>query len=172
MDVFAQITTTAQTYGVDPRLPWEVAHEESGANPDAPDGAAGEIGMFQLKPSTAAMLGVDPRDPVQNIVGGVKYITMNLATFGGDAAKAIAAYNAGPSTVQSAIAKAGANWFSLLPASTQKYVTDVLNQCNCYTSEPGGSDFSAAVGGISLSSIAWVLGAVVFGLLAWGASEP
>lgn len=172
MNVLGQITSTAQTYGVDPRLAYEVALEESNANPDAPDGAAGEIGMFQLKPSTAAMLGVDPRDPVQNIVGGVKYIAMNLATFGGDAAKAVAAYNAGPGTVQSAIAKAGANWFSLMSARDQNYVTNVLNGCNCYYSAaPGGTDFSNAIGGISLSTIAWIIGAAIFFGLAFEASD-
>ena len=172
MDVLGQITSTAQTYGVDPRLAYEVALEESRANPDAPDGAAGEIGMFQLKPSTAAMLGVNPRDPVQNIIGGVKYLAMLLGQFSGDAAKAVAAYNAGPTAVTNAIALAGDNWFGQLPGSTQGYVNAILTGANeGYSAAPGGDAFSSAVGGISLSTVAWIIGAAVFALLAFDAAD-
>jgi soluble lytic murein transglycosylase-like protein len=52
-------------------------------------------------PSTAAALGVtDPTDPAQSIDGGARYLRQQLDAFGGDPAKALAAYNAGPGAVQ------------------------------------------------------------------------
>ena len=39
-------------------------------------------------------------DPVQSINGGAKYLKQQLDAFGGDVAKALAAYNAGPGAVQ------------------------------------------------------------------------
>lgn len=172
MDVTAQIFQTAQTYGVDPRIAYEVAIEESNANPDAPDGSAGEIGMFQVKPSTGQGLGfsvADLRDPVKNIQAGVMYLAQMMRAFGGDAAKAIAGYNAGPGTVQAAVSQGADNWFSLVPSSTQGYVQSVLNAVNNgYSIEAGGTQFAAAVGGISFAAIAWILG---LGLLLTMAAE-
>ena len=52
-------------------------------------------------PGTAAGLGVtDVLDPLQSLDGGAKYLRQQLAAFGGDVTKALAAYNAGPGAVQ------------------------------------------------------------------------
>ena len=71
---------------------------ESGFNPHAVS-SAGAIGLGQLMPETAADLGVaDPFEPVSNLHGAARYLTMQLAYFG-DVDLALAAYNAGPGRV-------------------------------------------------------------------------
>ena len=89
----------SRLHGVDARLVWAVMRSESGFNPQAvsPKGA---MGLMQLIPSTAALMGVsDPFDPEQNISGGVKYLKLCLAKFNNNVIWALAAYNAGPDNV-------------------------------------------------------------------------
>ena len=78
-----------------------VAHAESGFRQDAvsPKGA---VGLMQLMPATAAELGVDPHDASENLEGGARYLKRLLERFDGDRdqlVKALAAYNAGPGSV-------------------------------------------------------------------------
>lgn len=70
---------------------------ESSYNPTAvsPKGA---YGLGQLMPDTARALGVDPRNPAQNLDGAARYLLAQLATFK-DIDLALAAYNAGPHRV-------------------------------------------------------------------------
>ena len=93
------VKAEAQRLGVRPELALAVMGQESGGKPGAvsPKGA---LGLMQLMPATAKELGVDPRDPVQNVQGGLRYLKQQLDAFGGDEAKALAAYNAGPGAVQ------------------------------------------------------------------------
>jgi soluble lytic murein transglycosylase-like protein len=79
-----------------------VMKAESGFQPNAvsPKGA---IGLMQLMPDTARVLGVDPRDPHQNAEGGAQYLRQLLARYENDPNQvllALAAYNAGPAAVE------------------------------------------------------------------------
>lgn len=110
----------AQKYGVSPDLVIRQMNVESGANPTAKS-PKGALGPMQLMPGTAKGLGVDPSDPYQNIDGGVRYLKQQLDAFGGDEAKALAAYNAGPGAVR----RAGGvpNY-----PETRKYVAAIANR--------------------------------------------
>jgi soluble lytic murein transglycosylase-like protein len=133
MSIADQIFAEAQHQGIDPSLALEVARAESSLNPAAIGDDGQSIGLFQLKLSTAAMLGVDPYDVAQNIQGGIMYLRQLLAQFG-DSAKAAAAYNCGPGCVSNAIATYGPNWFVGIPSSTQGYVNKILgNVQSAYT---------------------------------------
>jgi hypothetical protein len=126
MTIPDQITAAANSAGVPAWLALAIAQRESGFNNNAV-GSAGEIGIFQLLPSTAAQLGVDPTDPAQNIAGGVAYLAQLLREFGGDAQKAAAAFNCGATCVMHAVSAAGDgdSWAAHIPASTQAYVAGV-----------------------------------------------
>ncbi len=110
------ITDAANKYGVDPDLAMRVVHQESSGNPNIQDSSAGAMGLMQLMPETAKSLGVDPRDPLQNIDGGVRYLKQQLDTYK-DPQLALAAYNAGPGRVNKYL-----NNGVPLPAETTDYV--------------------------------------------------
>lgn len=96
----AEITAAARRHGVDPALLAGLIKQESGFDPDATS-PAGARGLAQLMPATAAGLGVtDPTDPSQAIEGAARYLGQQLQHFGGDTARALAAYNAGPGAVE------------------------------------------------------------------------
>ncbi len=88
----------ARRQNLDPRLVQAVVQVESGYNPTALS-RRGAMGLMQLMPETARMMGVaDPYDPVQNLRGGTRYLRQQLRRFP-NLSLALAAYNAGPTTV-------------------------------------------------------------------------
>ena len=91
----------AKAYDISPRLLEALVWQESRWNQGAVS-RTGAIGLAQLMPGTARDLGVDPRDPVQNLTGGARYLRQQLNRFDGDVEKALAAYNAGPGRVMTA----------------------------------------------------------------------
>jgi soluble lytic murein transglycosylase-like protein len=88
----------ARRHGIPEDLFLRLVQQESGWNPRAISNK-GAIGLAQLMPGTAAYLGVDPNDPVQNLQGGARYLREQYNTFG-DWRLALAAYNAGPGAVE------------------------------------------------------------------------
>ncbi len=84
----------------------------------------GAMGLMQLMPSTADDMQIkNPFDPEQNIEAGTKYLRLLLNRFSGDLELAVAAYNAGPSTVE----KSGG-----IPSfpETRKFVKNVISNHN------------------------------------------
>lgn len=97
-------------------------HKETGGlkNPDTAVSKAGAIGPAQLMPATAKGLGVDPRNPEENVKGGLRYLKQMYDRYNGDERLALAAYNAGPGNVDKAL-RSGKGIASL-PTETRGYV--------------------------------------------------
>jgi soluble lytic murein transglycosylase-like protein len=132
----AEIDAAATKYNVDPALLRGLIRQESNFNANATS-PAGARGLTQLMPGTAAALGVDPSVPAQAIEGGAKYLRQQLDRFGGDPAKALAAYNAGPGAVQ--------RYGGVPPyAETQSYVRKVMGYAAEYRQAAPASATAAA----------------------------
>ncbi|WP_209860407.1 lytic transglycosylase domain-containing protein [Paenibacillus shirakamiensis] len=122
------IKQASTTYGVPESLIKAVIDTESSFDPNSLS-SAGAKGLMQLMDGTAQGLGVSNSfDPAQNIDGGTKYIAYQLKRYNGNISTAMAAYNAGPGTLQ----KLGItndqqllDKLSLLPKETQKYITKI-----------------------------------------------
>ncbi len=94
------IGSASNHYRLDPDFVNSVVSAESGFNPHAVS-RKGAQGLMQLMPQTASQLGVDnPFDPAKNAEGGTHYLRILLERFNFDVAKALAAYNAGPTRVE------------------------------------------------------------------------
>ncbi len=91
---------TARKYEVPAELVWAIVKTESDFDPYVVS-KAGAVGLMQLMPETARLMGVRDRyDPAQNIEGGVKFLSYLLERFNGREMLAIAAYNAGETAVR------------------------------------------------------------------------
>ena len=119
-EVRQAIDEAARAYAVDARLLTAVAWRESRFRSDALS-RRGARGVMQLMPGTARQLGVDAGDMRQNVHGGAAYLASMLGRFGGDVAKGLAAYNAGPAAVER---------FGGVPpfAETKAYVASILGR--------------------------------------------
>ena len=90
--------TAARQHGVPIPLFLALVSRESNWRSDAVS-HKGAIGLAQLMPPTARELGVDPRDPAENLEGGARYLKRQFLKFG-NWRLALAAYNAGPGAVE------------------------------------------------------------------------
>lgn len=98
-ELIALVDQIAQSEGVDIYLARAIIQAESAFNYKARS-RAGALGLMQLMPTTAERFGVlDPFDPRQNILGGVKYLKWLHDYYQGDLTKVVAAYNAGEGAV-------------------------------------------------------------------------
>lgn len=93
------IMAAARDHGVPAALVTAVARTESNFRPHAIS-HAGAMGVMQLMPSTAALMGVsDPYDAASSIRGGARYLGQLYERYGGDIGRTAAAYHAGPGAV-------------------------------------------------------------------------
>ena len=157
------ITSVANQLGVPPSIALAVAQKESSFNQNAV-GAAGEIGVFQLMPATAAGLNVNPSDLNQNVQGGVSLLASLYQQYG-NWTQALEAYNAGPTAVNT----------GAVPSSSVSYASSILGSVNLDSSPldsltadltDGLPDLSTSVSGTS----PWIWAAVALaglGLLWW-----
>jgi soluble lytic murein transglycosylase len=99
-DYSGYVQQAAAKYEIEPELINAVIKTESNGNHRAVS-SKGAMGLMQLMPSTAYDMNVvNPFNPEENIEGGTKYLRQLLEKFNGDLTLALAAYNAGPKTVE------------------------------------------------------------------------
>jgi hypothetical protein len=113
----------ASRHGVDASLLAAVASQESNFDSQAVS-PAGAQGLMQFMPATARGLGVNPLDPTSSIDGAARYLSSLTKQFG-TTSLALAAYNAGPGTV---------NRYGGIPPypETQNYVRAVMSKAEAY----------------------------------------
>lgn len=128
MEYQAWIWTKGAYHNVEPAIIASVMYQESRGDPGA-RGAAGEVGLMQVKTSTARQYGglLDPEmlpQPDVNIGAGTQYLRYLLDRYGGNIGACLAAYNAGPGrvSVDPATRRVSA------PASARQYSLDVMRR--------------------------------------------
>ena len=94
------IRQASRRFNVDPSLIKAVIKAESDFDHRAIS-RKGARGLMQLMPETAHAMEVgDPFNPEENIYGGTRYLSLLLDRFKNDKRLALAAYNAGPDSVE------------------------------------------------------------------------
>ena len=93
----------AERYKLNPYVVAAVVQVESAFNPRAIS-RKGARGLMQLLPATARRFGLQRKkdlfNPQKNLEAGVKYLKWLSERFSGDAARVLAAYNAGEGAVE------------------------------------------------------------------------
>ena len=119
------VENVSRKFGVDKDLSISVIKQEYSFQPNCVS-EAGAMGLMQLMPSTAKEMGVNnPFDMEENINGGTKYLKGLLDMYGNSKELALAAYNAGPGTLQNRGVKNTSD-IGKLPYETKNYVKKVM----------------------------------------------
>jgi membrane-bound lytic murein transglycosylase MltF len=137
-----EIRTAARTHGLEARTELLVrqCQRESSWRHDACNLCGGRCklpadaahfkrccyGLFQLAGPTAGELGVVRRDWRQNVHGGVRYMAQLARRYGGDWARALAAYNWGMGRLAKCEARWGADWEAHAPKETRDYIAYIM----------------------------------------------
>lgn len=132
-EVKATIVKHSIELGIEPALALSLAKTESKFrhNVKSPYGA---VGVFQLMPSTAKRLGVNPYYLSDNIRGGLMYYKMLYKMFG-STELALAAYNAGPVAVSKS---------KSVPPVSKNFVNTIMADYNYYKKNPDQSIIQAS----------------------------
>lgn len=126
-DVVDMIVEVSLNHDINPAIVLAIAHKESAFRVNAVS-HKGAIGLMQLMPETAAFLRVNPYNPVENVIGGIRYFKAMRAKFSGYTTLGLAAYNAGPGAVK--------RHNGIPPyTETQDYVVAVYDYYHHYTKE-------------------------------------
>lgn len=125
------IKSLSKQHKLEPALVKAVIHVESAFNRRAisPKGAKG---LMQLMPATARRFGVsDAYNPIQNLIGGIRYLRWLFDHFDGNIYHVLAGYNAGEGAV--------ARYKGIPPYSeTRMYVKRVMRMRDLYQSDYDG----------------------------------
>lgn len=125
--VKATIVKHAIEMGVDPAIALSIARTESGFRHEARS-SHGAVGVFQLMPSTARRMGLNPYSLNDNIKGGIMYYKKMYNMFG-SVELALAAYNAGPGNVKK---------YNAVPpyGETKRFVSKIMSDVNRQKATP------------------------------------
>ncbi|HEX3643190.1 MAG TPA: lytic transglycosylase domain-containing protein [Ktedonobacteraceae bacterium] len=109
---------------IDPDLFERQIAAESAFNPNA-QSVMGARGIAQIMPATAAGWHVNAWDPTASLSAAAKAMAWYQNKYG-SFEKALACYNAGTSSLDTAMAQYGADWKIGLPAETQTYIKSIM----------------------------------------------
>jgi len=120
LDLHQLARLDAEHAGISSDLFEKQINQESGFNPNAVS-PAGAIGIAQFMPNTAQGLGINPYDPVQSLSGAASLMARYYTTYQ-SYPKALAAYNAGTDSLNTAVSNCGVNWRGCVPSETDRYI--------------------------------------------------
>lgn len=138
-ELSSMIASVAAKWNIPPNIFAGLVSQESGGNVNVPRGAAGEVGLTQIKPSTAGMTAEQLSDPLTNLNAGAAYLAQNYKAFG-NWSDALRGYNAGT-------AGAAAN-----PTLSAGYASSVLGKAGITGTAPGTQPAGATGGNSSVGT--------------------